>query len=249
MVASGLLVTVVLVGVPLAYVGARLPGLSGVFALFPPAALALCVLGPWARGTASRAAEAALPPTLRAAAIPRPFDRYPPAWLSVGLFPASHLPVLLAHPSLADVRLYHGPGGLAALAAVGAAFAFWLRASRPRLVPAKAFRTAPASLVSVVTWGVATLLVGAYLVPALRPHTAPEGALLAIALGVLTVVLVVGWGGAARLDVLFEPERRALALADLHAAARPTGARLTLAVLAIAIGSGLALAWYLGGLG
>ena len=161
MVASGLLVTVVLVGVPLAYVGARLPGLSGVFALFPLAAVALCVLGPWSRQTASRAAEAALPPPLRAAATPPPFDAYPPAWLSVGLFPASHLPVLLAHPRRADVRLYHGPGGLVALLAVGAAFAFWLRATRPRLLASKSPRSEAAPALSAVTWGVAALLVGA----------------------------------------------------------------------------------------
>lgn len=104
---AGLSVTVLTFGLPLAHLGARLPGSSIGLALLPLLVLGAC----------------SLRPTI--------------TLLTHLAFPVSHLPLLLAQPELVSREVYGGASGLFGLVAVATAFAMFLGAATTTLRPPK----------------------------------------------------------------------------------------------------------------
>lgn len=164
------------------------------------------------------------------------------AYLSHLAFPLAHLPLLLLRPELAGPRIYGGPSGLVAFAAViGAGAAFFVTVD-PRL-------EARAARPSVLPWvGLLLTLAVTFslFAPALAAPKAPWGALLAVALAPL-----LSWWLVARLltrDVALPTlaaSHRVRALYRLRERSRPRTSRLVLAAFLTVPALALTALWYL----
>jgi hypothetical protein len=104
LVLSGLVFSLLALGMPLLHLGLSPGGLTLLLAALPPAVLVVMLLVP---GRAS---------------------------LSHFAFPLSHLPLIAALPELAGDRIYGGPSGLIAFLAVLGAGAAYLVSATPRFV-------------------------------------------------------------------------------------------------------------------
>ncbi len=108
LIVSGLVFTMLCVGLPMLHLHLRPGGATLLFLALPPGVLLVMLLAP----------------------------RLPA--LSHFAFPLAHLPVLLAHPELTGPRVYAGPAGLVAFLAVVGAGTAYLVASTPRLAASRA---------------------------------------------------------------------------------------------------------------
>ncbi|MCB9729623.1 MAG: hypothetical protein H6744_04960 [Deltaproteobacteria bacterium] len=122
---------------------------------------------------------------------------HPRRWLTLGIYPLAHLPVLVVVPELTGRLVYEGPLGLAALAAVAlVAAAFTAVAVRmaepPPATPRARWRLRDLALPLTAT-ATALLLFGVFLAPVLLegPHRDPAAAQLVL----LIATAVAGWFG------------------------------------------------------
>jgi hypothetical protein len=214
MLVAGLSVTLLIVGLPLAHLGLRLQGVAVVLVALPLVVLLASAIRPETR------------------------------WLTHLVFPASHLPLLIARPELTSREVYGGLSGLIGLVAIAVSFVFYLMAVTPRLNRGERPRTAWHSHPDL--WRVLAILfaVGPTLALALPALTAlepdPLGAAVALGIGVVVSALAVGlW--LPRLT-LIEGEQRQEALRHLARLSKSSGTKTTLALVFAAIAlTGLAV--------
>lgn len=226
---AGLSVTVLTFGLPLAHLGARLPGSSIGLALLPLLILGACSLWPTT--------------TL----------------LTHLAFPVSHLPLLLVEPELASREVYGGASGLFGLVAITTAFAMFLVAATPSLRPPRARVPlyAHADLWRGFAIAIAVAPILALALPALTAVDAdPLGATVAIGCGLAVSVVAAGFwmprlvlgNASGRVGVpaarapryATSSDPRLLALAR---ESRPSGARTALVLVISALALGGVAAW------
>lgn len=226
---AGLSVTVLTFGLPLAHLGARLPGSSIGLALLPLLVLGACSLRPTT------------------------------ALLTHLAFPVSHLPLLLVEPELASREVYGGASGLFGLVAIATAFAMFLGAATATLRPPKKSVPlyAHPELWRGFAIAVAVGPILALALPALTSLDAdPLGASVAIGCGLAVSVLAAGFwmprlvlgrdSGQAALrieDTLATPSMSDPRLVALARESRPSTARTAFALVISAVALGGVAAW------
>jgi hypothetical protein len=229
---AGLSVTVLAFGLPLAHLGARLPGSSIGLGLLPLIALGACLFRPAT--------------TL----------------LTHLVFPVSHLPLLITEPELASREVYGGASGLFGLVAIAIAFGLFLVAATETLRPPRKSVPlyAHPDLWRGFAIAVAVGPILALALPALTAVDAdPLGAAVAIGCGLAVSVLAAGFWmpklvlgrDAGRLGALLERaplspppsssfDPRLVALAR---ESRPSGARTAFVLVISALALGGVAAW------
>lgn len=193
-------------------------------------------------------------PTGSAALIALPFlalvaaALHPQRWLSLGVYPVTHLPALVAVPALTGPIVYDGVLGLAAVAAVAAlAATFVALAVRPLpAAPRRPQRLREHALPLGATT-VSLLIFAAFLAPILSAAAPPDP--LAAQLALVAGTAVAGWFGVrtARGDIAdlwLDPRARETWLGVVLAERRASTPSLLLSLVAAVLLGSIILAIY-----
>lgn len=212
---AGLSVTLLIVGLPVAHLGTRLLG--------------------------SMLALVGLPLLVLIASAIRPETR----WLTHLVFPASHLPLLIARPELTSREVYGGVSGLLGLIAIAVSYALYLVAVTPQKARGERVNSPVHShpglwRILAIAFAVGpTLALALPILTALEPD--PLGAAVALGSGVLVAALSVGWW-MPRLT-LIGPENRLSELDALARAGRSSVTRTTLSLVGAAVALAGLMVW------